>query len=432
MRVLSEATLYGCGVAIMTTALVQIDDGLHRECSGWLSLGGSEVVQLVVTASPDSSAQQDARTLFDEILLRLRHSGLQSQVAACGGGFGPGAEGCWATSHPGAVRRVVVWISDAAGSLPTVDLQPQGLPWTTVLPILPQSAPATVLPAHLSHTIAAWRRPGQITALVPDVLTAAGVPLDGFRIFISYRWNDSQACAEELFDGLSHQQFDVYLDRFRTSPGANFVERIRAELADKACVILLDSRDVGRSSWVAGEYAFARLYKLGLMAIDLPGGQRTFPRIGTRLDLRAAAPASMSTGSIVLAKTQVATAVDFVRANYAAEVSRRHRHQRRQILSAARLAGVTANARPDGLIETPGSLFAPSARPPGIDTLRRACEAAAGGAAPAPRPIIVAPLSAQLHSARKDVRWLARSTSSVAVDERRLLRAMRLTRGCSL
>ena len=412
----------------MTTALVQIDSGLHRECRGWLSLGGSEVVQLVVTASLNAAAQQDAKALFDEILLRLGHSGLQQQVAACGGDFGPGAAGCWATSHPGAVRRVVVWVADGSGSMPPVNLQPPGAPWTTVLPILPLGTPVTILPPHLTHTVAVWRRPGQITALVPDVLTAAGVQLDGFRIFVSYRWNDSQAFAEQLFDGLSHQQFDVYLDRFRTSPGANFVERIRAELADKACLIL-DSRDVGRSSWVAGEYAFARLYKLGLMAIDLPGGQQTFRRIGTRLNLQAAVPAMTFGSSTVLAQTDVDAAVDFVRANYAAEVSRRHRHQRRQILSAARLAGVPASARPDGLIATNGYLFAPSARPPGIDAFRRACEAAADEPAPAPRPVVVGPLSAQLHGARQDVRWLARSTASVAVDERRILRAMRRAAG---
>lgn len=409
----------------MTTALIQIDDGLNRECRGWLSLGGSDVVQLVVTASPQAAAQQDAKALFDEILLRLGHSGLQPQVPRCGGDLSPGADGCWATSHPGAIRRVVVWVTDALGSAPAVSLQRARTPWTVVLPILPQGVPAHVLPANLAHTVATWRRPGQITALVPDVLSATGVPLDGFRIFISYRWDDAQAFAEQLFDGLSHQRFDVYLDRFRTSPGANFVDRIRAELADKACVILLDSRNVNLSSWVAGEYAFARLYKLGLMAVDLPGGQRTFPRIGTRLDLHAAAPATSFTRKTALASSYVDAAVDFVRANYAAEVSRRYRHQRRQILAAAHLAGVAASARPDGLIGTGGYLIAASARPPGINVFRRVCEAAKSEPAPPPRPVVVGPLAAQMHGARQDVRWLAGSTASVAVDERRILRAMR-------
>lgn len=409
----------------MTTALVQIDDGVNRECRGWLSLGGSEVVQIVVTASPQAAAQHDAKALFDEVLLRLGQSGLLPQIPRCGGDFGPGADHCWATSHLGAVRRVLVWLADAQGSAPVVNPQPAPDRWTVVIPILPQGAPASVLPAHLAHSVATWRRPGQITALVPDVLSAAGVSLDGFRIFISYRWDDAQAFAEQLFDGLSHQQFDVYLDRFRTSPGANFVERIRAELADKACVIVLDSRDVSLSSWVAGEYAFARLYKLGLMALDLPGGKRAFPRIGTRLDLQTAAPATSFTATTALASSYVDAAVDFVRANYAAEVSRRYRHQRRQILSAARLAGVVASARPDGLISTGGYLIAASARPPGVSVFRRVCEAAAAEPAPIPRPVVVGPLAAQMHGARQDTSWLARSSGSVAIDERRILRAMR-------
>jgi hypothetical protein len=190
-------------------------------------------------------------------------------------------------------------------------------------------------------------------------------------------------------------------------------------------VIVLDSRDVNLSSWVAGEYAFARLYKLGLMALDLPGGKRTFPRIGTRLDLQTAVPATSFTATTALTSSYVDAAVDFVRANYAAEVSRRYRHQRRQILSAARLAGVAASARPDGLISTGGYLIAASARPPGIGVFRRVCEAAGGEPAPIPRPVVVGPLAAQLHGARQDTSWLARSTASVAVDERRILRAMR-------
>ena len=408
----------------MTTALIQIDTGLHRACHGWLSLGNSEVVQLVVTSSPEAGAQADAKALFDRLVATLDRSGLQRRPTRCGDTFGPGAHGCWATRHPGAVRRVVIWVADASGGLPPVDLDPPGAPWTTVLPILPTGASVSVLPGHLAHTVAVWRDRGMVGALAPDVLIAAGVHLDAFRVFISYRWDDAQAFAEQLFDGLSHEQFDVYLDRFRTNPGANFAERIRAELADKACVVLLDSRNVSSSSWVAGEYGFARLYKLGLMAIDLPGGTKSFRRIGTRLDLRSARTGAPFTGTTPLDPADVASAVAFVRRHYFAQTSRRFRHQRRLILSAAHLAGVAARARPDGLIEANGRyLIAASARPPGIDTFRRACEAAASR--PPLTGVVVGPLAAQLHGARQDVGWLADQTGSAAVDERRILGAMR-------
>jgi hypothetical protein len=251
--------------------------------------------------------------------------------------------------------------------------------------------------------------------------------LDAFRLFISYRWDDCETFAGQLFDRLARERFDVYLDRFRTDPGANFLDRIRAELADKACVVLLDSRDVGRSSWVAGEYAFARLYRLGLMAIDLPGGQRTFPRIGTRLDLRRSKRPATFSASTPLPVAALERAVAFIRANYSVEVSRRFRHQRRLVRTSAALAGVSSSERSDGLIEVTGAhgyILGASARPPGVEHFRLVCQAAAGNIPPA-KGIVIGPLFAQMHQAREDVRWLAQETGSAAIDERRLLKAMR-------
>src|SRR5262249_34826134 len=154
-----------------------------------------------------------------------------------------------------------------------------------------------------------------------------------FRLFISYKHDDCAAVAEQLFDALGHQQFEVYLDRFRTLPGANFLERIRFELADKACVLLLDSSNVGASAWVRGEYAFARKYRMGLMAVDLPGGMQTFHRISSRVQLGQ--PASPTVSKMTtLPSAEINKVVNFVRNNYAIEMARRFRYQRRIILSA--------------------------------------------------------------------------------------------------
>ena len=133
--------------------------------------------------------------------------------------------------------------------------------------------------------------------------------LDAFRVFISYRWDETGAVAQQLFDALSHQQFDVYLDRFRTNPGTDFLERIRFELADKVCVLLLDSQHVGKSVWVRGEYAFARAYKLGPIAFDLPGGIQTFHRIATRCDLRGSVSATSFKGTTQLPTSAIDQAV---------------------------------------------------------------------------------------------------------------------------
>lgn len=413
----------------MATALVQLDNGVDRICRGWSTLTGSAVTQLVITASQGCrTASADAKLLHDHLVSTMQRHHARPEATLCRDSFGPGADGCWASHHAGPVRRTLVWVVDANTSPPIVNLGPQRAhPWTTVLPIMPNGVPVSRLPLLAQTQIVRWYTPGQIAATVPNVLVNAGLGLDAFRVFISYRWDDCRAFAEQLFDGLSHEQFDVYLDRFRTSPGTNFAERIRAELADKACVVLLDSRDVGQSEWVRCEHAFARLYKLGLMAIDLPGGQRTFGRIGTRLDLRRAKPGTDFSQSSVLSPKTVARAIDFVRKHYFAEISRRFRHQRRLIRTSAGIVGVATTTRPDGLIETAAPhcyMIAASARPPRLENFRLACEAAAGSV-PVSKAVVVGPLFAPTHQTREDVRWLAGATGSVAVDERRLLKAMR-------
>jgi hypothetical protein len=320
---------------------------------------------------------------------------------------------------------VLVWVADAQVTQPVVNPSaPRSPSWTVVLPILPKGASANQLPQWSSKQVARWYDPGHIGAVLPDVLVNAGLGLDAFRLFISYKWDDSCAFAEQLFHALSEEQFDVYLDRFRTNPGTNFAERIRAELADKACVVVLDSRYVSQSPWVAAEYAFARQYRLGLMAIDLPGGHRTFPRIGNRLDLRRAKRGPFS-GDTSLSQKAIASAVGFLRSQYFVEVSRRFRYQRKLVNDAARLVGLTPGWRPDGLVEIGAPrqyVIATSARPPGVENFRSACEAAY--AASSAKAVVVGPLSAPMHQTREDIRWLARATNSVAVDERRLLKAM--------
>jgi hypothetical protein len=400
------------------TALIQLATLRDRQCSAWATLVGSAVTQIVVTSSGTASAS-DARALYDALLTATHRSGGRSEVAKCGGSFSPGPERCWAASHPGAVRRVLVWVADAALVPPSVPTSP----YHVVLPLLPAGASAGGLPSGIAKAQARWYKPGAIKDMVPDVLVASGLGLDAFRIFISYRHDDCAATAEQLFDALSHEQFDVYLDRFRTSPGTNFLERIRFELSDKACVLLLDSECVGKSDWVRGEYAFARKYRLGLIAVDLPGGKRTFHRIATRVNLSSGGPAKF-TETTRLPGAEIAKATAFVRNHYAPEVARRFRYQRRLILAAAALAKVPCTLRPDGLFDVKGGrasyVMAATARPPSLQTLRPVCEAAGHGA----KAVLVGPRFSPSHSASLDIDWLAMQTASAVVDERRLRKAM--------
>jgi hypothetical protein len=324
-------------------------------------------------------------------------------------------------------------VADAAVAPPTVNPVNAASPYQVVLPLLPNGVDPARLPPGMAATLARWYQPGTIAIdCLPEVLVQSGLGLDGFRIFISYRHDDCAAAAEQLFDALGHRQFDVYLDRFRTVAGTNFIERIRFELADKACVLLLDSKDVLQSAWVKGEYATARKYRLGLMAIDLPGGVRTFGRISKRI--RLSAPPNVAFDKTTrLPAAEINNAVAFVRQHYAAEMSRRLRYQRDLILAAAQRVSVACQPRVDGNFDVGTGprryVVAATARPPALASMRSVCEAAA---APVSKGVLVGPRFSPTHSANLDVNWLAKIAAGAVVDERRVLKAMRRMAGGTL
>jgi hypothetical protein len=140
------------------------------------------------------------------------------------------------------------------------------------LPIFPQgSSIKSLLPPSLNkYNAAFWSR--SITDLIPYIFSVVGLTANEFRIFISYRRTDTQELAEQLFDELSHNNFDVYLDRFRTPPSVNFQLRLAQELADKSMVLVLESANILQSKWTLFEILFAKLYRLGLLALHVPAG----------------------------------------------------------------------------------------------------------------------------------------------------------------
>lgn len=365
----------------------------------------------------------DARELYRLVENTLMNGHAHRQRTACQDTFDPGVKHCWASGHPGAVRRILVWVADATCSPPPF---PRGaLPWNIALVLLPDGTSARLLPSDLKHQVADWYRSAAIGSKVPGILTAATIGSDAFRLFISYRHEDSKEFAQQLFDALSHQRFDVFLDRFRTPPGNDFLERIRHELLDKACVLTIDSQFVDQSAWVAGENAMALRYKLGQMAVDVPGGQRTFAGIRARLDLQGVDTAA-NFRKVGLSSAYVDRAVQFVQSHYFAEISRRSRYQRLLVKNAASRAQVVATELADGLFEakdatgTKDYIVGISARPPATEQFRRTSDAAS----PHHRKVVVGPVQTQLNAHRLDSEWLGQTSGSALVDERRILKAM--------
>src|SRR3954468_13865560 len=72
---------------------------------------------------------------------------------------------------------------------------------------------------------------------------------------------------------LAHENFDVFLDHFRISPGVDFQVRLTQELGDKSMVLLLESKGILDSEWTLYEINVAKTCGLGIFALQPPGGK---------------------------------------------------------------------------------------------------------------------------------------------------------------
>lgn len=142
----------------------------------------------------------------------------------------------------------------------------------SILPVLPEKAGTSskrLLPSPLDAINAVFWSRHEDEAL-PAVLQAGGITAIP-RIFISYRQIDTAAAAIQLFDALSHDGFDVFLDHFRIAPGVDFQARLMQELGDKALLLVLESPNLAQSPWVAFEIAQAKACGIGIIALNFDG-----------------------------------------------------------------------------------------------------------------------------------------------------------------
>ena len=145
-----------------------------------------------------------------------------------------------------------------------------------VLPCLPQPAvnwgKAKARMPSAWHVINGAFYDSDPRTLIPSIMARVGLAPEENRVFLSYRRNESQQVAEQLFDALTHRGFDVFLDRFSLDPGSRCQESIMQDIDDKALVVLLNTPEVfaATSAWVESEISRARLYRLGLFVVQFP------------------------------------------------------------------------------------------------------------------------------------------------------------------
>lgn len=271
--------------------------GQGCECFG--NVPSPNPALIVVLACGGAQARADATRLGYSLSRALRTmSNDPAPLSAPCGALRADAVGCHAHREP-SCRRILIPVGD--GTVPLDDPvagQPRAIDhWVqqiqsgranfTVLPAFSQGqqpkAPWLLGSLLVPYNACFWRSDsGELT---PLVLQAAGITATDFRTFISYRRSDGQTVADQLFDELNRRNFDVFLDRFRMDPGAHVQERIVEELAQKSMVVLVETQDLPQSPWVALEIAYARAYRLGILAVNLDRAPAT-PGIRERRRIR--------------------------------------------------------------------------------------------------------------------------------------------------
>jgi hypothetical protein len=171
---------------------------------------------------------------------------------------------CKTLSIPNNLKLLIV-VSDGKSSN---CINPDVVNWQhIVLPVLQLDGPISLPTPFKVPQVAFWR--DDIDEVIPFIFGLIGISEEDQRIFISYRRDDTSKFAEQLFDRLHHEGFDVFLDRFSLSPSVNFQNRLYQELSDKAMIVFLESPTFLSSPWIQLEIAFAKKYRLGLFALNV-------------------------------------------------------------------------------------------------------------------------------------------------------------------
>lgn len=352
---------------------------------------------------------------------RLVSSLLQWLEAHLGGGFsegcgGPVGQGSWegglhcqAFQEP-SCRHVLVHFKGSG-----VRLAPESVElsrrWVTqsgvdseVVVVLPWGEGGGDLPPRLRHYN--WlRHPAPASEISLSILQAAGV---GARrtLFLSYRRQDSEALADQIFEALAREGFRVFLDRFSWMPGRLFPEEIAEELADKGVVLLLETTDLHLSRWTQWELAFARAYHLGTLALNVDGApqQRGIAR-KDRHDVTVGSDGE-------LASTDLEQAIRFILRRYNLAELRRRIFLEALVRRAAVAAGGQVEVRGDGLFDVRsgghGALVLPSGRPGNLEDLGRLGRAFPGPAAGGSHRVLAGQHQHLRAGTRRDLDWLAK------------------------
>jgi hypothetical protein len=268
-----------------------------------------------------------------------------------------------------------------------------------------------------------------VTDIVSAVLPPAGIAVDDYRVFISYRREDGQDLADQLFDELNRRNFDVFLDQYRIDAGVVFQERLMEELAHKSMVVVLETPKVTVSKWVEQEVVFAVINRLGLLALQVPNGA-TMPMIKGQ-NRMIVPPGSLSSNGKLQAPwlDKVCRRIGFVHSL----AMLRRRHQMRQAMRYALLREGVFKQRmlSNGFLEA-FPVRGAAGKPYSVWLTPRPAELAdfhyidlEVGRVQNPRPVLIAPGASMIGRRSAGMRWLGTTSNTHFFDEADLAQVAR-------
>jgi TIR domain len=379
--------------------------GLSGQCQGFVSVAIPTAARFAVVSDdypPIKAAADDLHACLETKFTSMAQA---DQVCT-----GPGLLDCWATNGTATNLLVVVagrnpaspWLTQTVD-----DWRNQGM--ATVGVVHRADDPRTVLPAVMRDEVALiWDSTS--CELADEVIELGLLSQDDRRVFISYAHVDGRAPAEQLFTELSKKRFDVFLDRFRTAPGADFVRRIEDELIDKAMIVVVETPAALLSPWVIHEIQTAVTKRLGLAAI-MPGSGSGFASIPEAFRYRLTGAAAIDPVALTFIVERHRSALLNNRLTLTRSLEREFSDP---AVASIRVLG--SGCQVTSMSSGTQFEIGTSPRPVGLPLARRTAGRARG---PGQRSVVIHPI-APSPERRADISWVLSNANTIEVDEAQL------------
>jgi len=234
-------------------------------CEKFSNLLSPKSIYIAICFTDNQQSEDSAVELKDKLIKAIsnNNAGFKKISADCGGNA-VSFPNCYAVGIADNIKLLIVVSDGKTNAFVNTDV----LNWSEkILPVLPKGTNVGLPPPLSDPQAAFWT--SDIDEVIPYIFGKIGVSDEDQRIFISYRRIDTTALAEQLFNRLNQERFEVFLDTFSINPGVVFQSRLYQELVDKAMVVFLESKNFSNSEWTQAEAAFVKLNRLGYIALNI-------------------------------------------------------------------------------------------------------------------------------------------------------------------